>query len=254
MRLELVAPSPAVAAPAAAPPVVPAARRPDVGDRWLAVALHDVEPSTFRRCALIRDWLDDLGVDRVTLLVVPAPRMRPFFQSCPELAEWLRERCAAGDAIAQHGFAHDRVAGRSEFPPLARVQTREKLAYGRRLLALAGLDAHGFVAPAYASTPALRHELTAHYDWWATALRVRSLVGVGTGFAPVIGFDHSSRGRRLASASVVRLAARVAGGPLRLDLHPADFDRPRDVLAIEALLRRAADRAAVTYDDLAVRP
>jgi hypothetical protein len=26
-----------------------------------AVAIHDVELATFTRCALIRDWLDDLG-------------------------------------------------------------------------------------------------------------------------------------------------------------------------------------------------
>ena len=35
------------------------------GAPTLAVALHDVEPATFERCALIRDWLSDLGVDRV---------------------------------------------------------------------------------------------------------------------------------------------------------------------------------------------
>ena len=29
----------------------------------IAVALHDVEPATFERCALIRDWLADCGVD-----------------------------------------------------------------------------------------------------------------------------------------------------------------------------------------------
>jgi hypothetical protein len=28
----------------------------------IAVALHDVEPATFERCALIRDWLADCGV------------------------------------------------------------------------------------------------------------------------------------------------------------------------------------------------
>ena len=104
------------------------------------------------------------------------------------------------------------------------------------------------------TTPALRHEFTAGYDWWATALRVRSLVGTGTGVVPVIGFDHGSRTRRLASRSVLRCAGALARGSLRLDLHPADFDRPRDVLAIEALLKGAADRAAVTYDDLAARP
>ena len=48
------------------------------GGGTIAVSLHDVEPATFERCALIRDWLDDLGVDRVTLLVIPAPDLHPF--------------------------------------------------------------------------------------------------------------------------------------------------------------------------------
>jgi hypothetical protein len=44
--------------------------------------------------------------------------------------------------------------------------------------------------------------------------------------------------------------ALTAGRLLRLDLHPADFDRPRHVLALESVLRGAGRRDAVTYDDL----
>ena len=39
-----------------------------------------------------------------------------------------------------------------------------------------------------------------------------------------------------------------------LDLHPADFDRPRRVLALESVLRGASGRRAVTYDELAPAP
>jgi hypothetical protein len=70
----------------------------------IAVAIHDVAPATFARAALIRDWLDDHGIDRVTLLVVPAPDLHPFSTSSPELADWLLERARHGDAIVQHGL------------------------------------------------------------------------------------------------------------------------------------------------------
>ena len=83
-----------------------------VGGGTIAVSLHDVEPATFERCALIRDWLDDLGVDRVTLLVIPAPDLHPFHDRRPDLAEWLDERSRAGDAVAQHGFQHRRLQRR----------------------------------------------------------------------------------------------------------------------------------------------
>jgi predicted deacetylase len=75
-------------------------------ERTLAVAVHDIEPATFERAALIREWLDDLGVDRVTLLVIPARDMHPLADRRVEVATWLLERAGRGDAIAQHGFHH----------------------------------------------------------------------------------------------------------------------------------------------------
>ncbi len=65
------------------------------GDRRrLAVVLHDIEPATLGHCALIREWLGDLGVDRATLGIV---------RRSPALALWLDERLAAGDAVAHQG-------------------------------------------------------------------------------------------------------------------------------------------------------
>ena len=118
--------------------------------------------------------------------------------------------------------------------------TRAIVDAGRRVLALAGVAPRGFVAPAYAYTPALRRELALDFDWWATLLR---LVGRdGAALAPALSLSRSSLR--------VRAGALASGNLLRLDLHPADFDRPRHVLALESVLRRAARRQPVTYDDL----
>jgi predicted deacetylase len=215
------------------------------GERRIAVAIHDVEPATFERCALIRDWLDDHGIDRATLLVIPAPDLHPFFQRRPDLAAWLLDCRDRGDAVAQHGFQHRRAGavgrrrGEAEFAGLDPEATRASIVAGRRMLALAGVEPRGFVAPAYAYTPALRRELATDFDWWATLLRL-------------VGRDRASLAPALSlrrSPLAVRAGALAAGGLLRLDLYPADFDRPRRVLALESVLRRAGHRTAVTYDD-----
>jgi predicted deacetylase len=206
--------------------------------RRLAVALHDVEPATYDRCALIRDWLNDLGVDRATLLVIPAPDLHAFDRRRPELAAWLEERVQAGDSIAQHGFQHrqTRTAGAPR-QLLARLQ-------GGTAAEFPGLDA-GETERA----GALREVLTATFDWWAGVWTVHD--GHGGLRSPALGLGTSGPLRRALSPPLVRAGALVPSRTIRLDLHPADFDHPRNVLALEWVLRRAHRHAPITYDELA---
>jgi predicted deacetylase len=228
----------------------------------LAVAIHDVEPATFTRCALIRDWLDDLGVGRVTLLVIPAPQLHPFPARSPELANWLLDRVDAGDAVAQHGLQHRRTRPPSrlqrplrefqggvaaEYPGMDADATVASVDAGRNVLTGVGLNPRGFVAPGYAYTTALREHLATRFDWWATLLALRGNVRAG---GPALTLGTSSPFKRAASPALVRAGAALSGKVLRLDLHPADFDHPRHVLALERVLKRARGRVAVTYDDL----
>lgn len=206
-------------------------------ERRLAVSLHGVEPATFERCALIRDWLADNGVDRVTLLVTPAPGLHPFDRRSPALADWLTERRDAGDAVAQHGFCGER------FSRLDEDDTRRAVDAGRRLLHLAGVEPRGFVAPAYAYTPALHAALARSYDWWAALRAVHRAVA-----DPLTATAVSLRG--LVGPLRWQGQAALHGQVLRLDLHPADLRARRNVAALERVLRHAGDRRAVTYDAL----
>ena len=111
----------------------------------------------------------------------------------------------------------------------------------------AGLHVRGFVAPAYAYTGALRTVLGERFDWWATLLTLHA--GAATR-SPALCLGTSSPLKRAVSPLVVRAGATLSPRLLRLDLHPADFDHPRHVAAVERVLERARDRVAVTYDDL----
>jgi predicted deacetylase len=182
--------------------------------RTIAVALHDIEPATFERCALIRDWLDDHGVDHVTLLVIPARDLHPLAERSPEMVSWLIERERGGDAIAQHGFQHlrsPRSRGpyatlrtfnsdhESEFVGLDARETRRAVEAGWRVMKLAGIEPRGFVAPGYAYTPALRRTLGERFHWWAALLGLHrahpaslSYAALGTQRAPALGCSADS--------------------------------------------------------------
>jgi predicted deacetylase len=252
-------------------PIGDTARRSAVARSRIAVALHDIEPATFERCALIRDWLDDHGVDRVTLLVIPARDLHPLAERSPKMTSWLYERSRAGDSIAQHGFQHEQLRrgafsrptllharrGRSaEFVGLDVDETRRAVDAGWRLLKLAGIEPDGFVAPAYAYTQALRQVLPKRFRWWAGLLRVHRILAGADGdprqlLAPAWGMTTNSPLRRALSPSLIRAGSLLCSRTLRLDLHPADLQHPRHVMALEWVLHRAGRRpAAITYDEL----
>jgi predicted deacetylase len=260
-----------------------------IARRKIAVALHDIEPATFERCALIRDWLDDHGVDRVTLLVIPARDLHPLGERSPEMASWLAERRRTGDSIAQHGFQHEhlhrgafsrrtllpaRSRRSAEFVGLDGYETRRAVDAGWRVLKLAGIEPDGFVAPAYAYTPALRRVLPERFRWWAGLLRLHRRCAISEddpsrrpadgwrpahargwdaawGLAPAWGMGTDSPLQRALSPSLIRAGSLLCGNTLRLDLHPADLTHPRHMLALEWVLNHAGRRReAITYDEL----
>jgi predicted deacetylase len=234
----------------------------------IAVAVHDVEPATFERCALIRDWLDDHGVDRVTLLVIPARDLHPLGARSPQMASWLNERARSGDAIAQHGFHHERprTSGFSaraalrpervrcaEFLDLDEREAKRAVGAGWRVLKLAGVEPSGFVAPAYAYTSALVSALSPRFRWWAGLWRLHDpLQGPRehTRLAPAWGMGSQARLARVLSPPLIRLGALLCGDVLRLDVYPSDLQHPRQVMALEWALRHNHSRHAVTYDEL----
>lgn len=223
----------------------------------IAVALHDVEPATFERCALIRDWLEDHGIARVTLLVIPARDLHPLGERSPEMTAWLHQRRQAGDSIAQHGFQHQHLTGvhgrrAAEFVGLDRAETGRAVEAGWRVLKLAGVEPDGFVAPAYAYTPELRQVLPRRFRWWAGLLRLHLTPhGPDVGrqrLTPAWGMGTERPLQRLLAPTLIRVGSLLCGETLRVDVHPAALGHPRHMLALEWVLSRGARREAVTYE------
>jgi predicted deacetylase len=234
--------------------------RPDVR----AVALHDVEPRTFARCREISEWLLERGVEQTTLLVIPAMDRHPFWRRSPALHDWLYHRVEDGDCVAQHGLLHARSrrgtlprsalawfqGGRAaEFVGLDPASTRERVRTGRAILRDAGFEPRGFVAPAYAYTPSLRRELADEFDWYADLARVFAR-GAPPKTAPAWCLGTSGTVRRALSPLAACRASSFSRSLLRIDVHPADFDHPGHVRALDMIVRRTADMRTVVYDEL----
>jgi hypothetical protein len=220
-------------------------------------------PATFERSALIRDWLYDLGVEKVTLLVIPAPELHPFFQRSPELAAWLldrprrrrRDRHARAPAPAYAAAASARRAGarlpgrRSDRVPRPRRGRDGRLPGRRAPRARHRRRARraGSSPPATPTPGALREHLADRFDWWGTLLGVQAALGARTRRCASAPRPRSSA---RPSPALLRAAAALSGGCCGSTCHPADFEHPSHVHAVEAVLRRAHKRTAVTYDDL----
>ena len=119
---------------------------------------------------------------------------------------------------------------RRSSPASTRSRRSASIAAGRRVLALAGVEPRGFVAPG----------VRLHAGAAPRAGRRLRLVGDAAALRRPRPRARS-RPRVLAPPLPARRPRRCAraGRVLRLDLHPADFDRPRHVLALESVLRGA---------------
>lgn len=215
-------------------------------ERTLAVTIHDVEPRTFRRVQEIRCWLTDRDINRVTLAVIPAADLHPVGTRSPMLSAWLRSRVARGDAIAQHGLQHR--GGGPEFAHLGPEESLGRVRAGLAMLRDVELDPHGFIAPAYGYTPALRQVLAESFDWFGE----RSLVhgSASSLHAQALAFDASTAIGRLLTPWFTRVRVPFCGALLRLDIHPDDFALRRHIAVIERILAATAQRRVTTYDDL----
>lgn len=242
------------------------------GTSMIAVALHDVSPETFAECKRIRSWLYARGIERATLLAIPASGGTPFYSRSAGLASWLKEQAAAGDAVAQHGYEHRQHtharsfvhwlarrqgAGSAEFAGLNAQETATAVARGRQILEEAGIDIRGFVAPAYFYTPNLRRQLAGAFEWWADLLALYTHSDAPLKprrrLAPAACLGTSTRPKRLLSPPLVNALSRLPSTLLRIDVHPADFNYRRHITTLESVLAAAHTRRAVSYQDVAGR-
>jgi hypothetical protein len=224
----------------------------------LLVSIHDVMPATLARVEAIFARLEEAGLTPVTLLVVPGTGW------APDTLARLRTLLARGGEPAGHGWCHAARSVRGLrhrlHSALISRNAAEHLALTRDEILHLMQTNHAwfaehelpsprlYVPPAWAMGPVTRRDLDRlpfkRYETLAGVYesetqRFRSL--------PLAGFEADTRFRAVSvglSNALNRLAARLTERPLRLGLHPDDFELE---LAEDLTRMLAAGGEAIDY-------
>ncbi len=239
----------------------------------LIASIHDVAPSTFDAVGAIAALLDGLNIHPVGLLVVPRHHAGPPLAEDRGLVAWLRARQAQGDEILLHGYEHRLVRpprsrlqslriralsrGEGEFANLEYAEAFTRLRGGREALDACGLQATGFVAPAYLlSREARRAVADAGFSHVPQLFSLWEPLARRTRFAPAVFFDPHSATTRWLTTFHSHLAQRAFARyrVLRVVIHPPDIGNASTAAALRAALARALrTRVPTTYASLLAR-
>lgn len=249
----------------------------------LCIALHDVAPATWPRCARLLELLDGLGAPPVTLLVVPDWHAQGRVDCAPDFQRAIERRRARGDEVALHGYFHRddapaprtpaawlrrRVltAGEGEFTELHCDIAEARMRSGLDMFARLGWAVDGFVPPAWLASAGARVALQRVGLRWTSTHRALIVFDAASGderriAAPCLTASPRSAWRRHASRAWLRAALKfTAQSPLlRVGLHPGDADHAdllacwREVLKTLLDRREALTKSAAISDALGWR-
>ncbi len=239
----------------------------------LLVSVHDVTPAHERSLDVLYRLLDELGVRRYALLVVPNWHGAWPLAEFAAFTAGLRHRAAAGAEIVLHGLRHDEVGQRrtlahrartfgrtdreGEFASLGAPEAAARLAQGLATLRTAGLEPIGFVPPAWLARPELEPVVRGAGLAFTEDTRAVTALAHGQRIpAPATCWSTRRAWRRAGSVAVAaaRLRLEQAQPLVRIAFHPPDAQWPRVLTScrrtLEALLER---RTVITYRELVAR-
>lgn len=224
------------------------------------LSLHDVMPETLGPVQRTLDRIEALGLPPPILLVVPGRQWQP--EQLDQLHQWVDR----GYELAAHGWLHEvkpkRLYHRLHSAILSRnvaehldLSADEIVALMRR--SLEWFPAHGLPHPRFYVPPAWALGTVAWNRLEALPVRhieiLAGLVELPEGRLrrlPLVGFETDTRWR----ACFVRVwnwvqvgRARKSGRPLRIGLHPFDFD-----LLLKDSLQRLLQEPSLTPVSLEV--
>jgi uncharacterized protein len=204
----------------------------------LVVSLSGINARTLDRCA---ELTRELARRHVPLSLLFAPRVGGL-----EAADWVRERCAAGDALLLHGFDHAAeprgrgvaLGRRAEFAALPAHEAGLRLTAATAALERVGLSATCFAPP----------------RWLASRGTLIALQRKGFRLCAEVSGVYDLRTQAVYKGRVAPWWSRLPrrGGLIRIAVDSRELARPGLLDAVDSALHHGA--SAITYPDLLTPP
>ncbi len=234
----------------------------------LIVSIHDVTQHNVQTVkAILRD-LEQAGIRKTSLLVIPNYHRRGPISAVGEVSVWLYSLAEQGHEIILHGYTHhrqrhnheslrDRIITRfytsdeGEFYDLSEFEAEQCLKQGSQILRDMGLSASGFIAPAWllseggrSACRATGFQYTVLYD------RIIDFITGSEISASTLVYSTRALWRRYASRifNHVLSHAHRKDSVLRISIHPPDYEHPaiwRQTLKLSK--RSVTGRRVMTY-------
>lgn len=213
-----------------------------IDENYLIVSFHDLAPHSRPACEQFLGMMREVGIERVTLLVVPMWYEQSTIDQHPDFVDWLLELQAQGHEIQLHGWSHRvksvdgglwaQIAGNvytareGEFYQLNYQDALSRLRAGCELFQTLGLHVQGFTAPAWLlSGPARQALIDLGFEYTTYLQHVEWLPAQERFYAPTLVYSSRSAWRGAASRVWLPCWQRLNASAeyLRLAIHPVDM-------------------------------
>lgn len=236
--------------------------------RAVVVSIHDVSPRTREVTESMLKELENAGVARTSLLVIPNHHRQGHFLDDTAFCGWLREKTNAGHEAVIHGYFHQRsrreneslfsklttrvyTADEGEFYDIGEERAHAAVTKAQGEFAGLGLHPTGFIAPAWLLSDAGEAALKRAGICYTTRLtNVLDLRSGDIHSSQSMVYSVRSGWRRVVSLGWNALLFwRLGSNPLlRIGIHPPDYRYPgiwRQILHYAS--KAARERKPMTY-------
>lgn len=254
----------------AATQFLPVATTATMSGRSLIVSLHDVAPSTWETARSILSELQEHGIRRCSLLVIPNYHHQGDSMQNQAFASAMRELEYEGHEIVIHGYFHERprhhteslfhrfltqvyTQDEGEFFDLDYDEARGRIDRAREEFQRAGLKPRGFIAPAWLLGPeGERAARDAGMEYTTRVGSVHDLSSGDTFASRSLVYSVRNEWRRQASLCWNAVLAQLArtNSLVRLSIHPVDYLHRSIWEQTRKLLKSMqSERTPTTYQD-----